>query len=76
MPLIGGVQSAVGVATVANCGASNGTISYPTVLPPNANGYIYNLLPNGIQQTQTTFTGLAAGSYKVEIFDSNSPTCR
>jgi len=75
--LNGGINSAIGVTTVANCGATNGSISYPVVLPAATGGqYLYQLLPNGNPQNTSTFSNVAAGTYQVEIFNSNSPTCR
>jgi len=75
----GGVTSAQGQGSVINCGTTNGTINYPanSVLPVAPAGtYIYNLLGALPDQNNTgTFPNLPSGTYKIQIFNTNSPTC-
>ena len=76
---VGGITAAIGQTNTINCGATNGTITYPNPIQPPAPAgtqYVFQLLNSGLPPNITgTFTNLPAGTYLVEILNSNVPTC-
>lgn len=76
---VNAITSAIGQGSIINCGATNGSISYPTPIQPPAPAgtqYVFNNLNTGITNNTGIFQGLTAGSYTIEISNSADPTCK
>lgn len=73
------ITSAIGQGSIINCGATNGSISYPSPIQPPASAgtqYVFTNINTGISNTTGVFQGLAAGSYSIEIANSADPSCK
>jgi len=77
--LNGSITSALGQSNTINCGANNGSISYPNGVQPAAPAgtqYIFELVNTGIAPNISgVFNNLAPGTYKIKVYNSNLISC-